>query len=101
MEELLYKGNTYEFYLHKIDNEERIFTANFISIESPLNTLFVENYIDKIYGKLPGIRSMPFGWIKKIVLIETADEIDSIELTSEPIKKKKKKNKVLNNNFML
>lgn len=101
MEEFLCKGYTYKFHMRKIDNDDRVFTANFVSIESPSNTLIVENYSDASYGTVPGTRSMPFNWIKNITLMDT-NELEVIELSSYPhdkkniIYKKKKFNNYMN-----
>ena len=94
MEELLVEGHMYIF---KIANDQS-FKARFNKIDYSNNTLFVSDYTTEDLGRLQGIRSMPFRWIKQIEVIDNNTDISltniklidkSIELS--PISKKRKK----------
>ena len=67
MEELLVENYRYTFTL----TGNRQFTARFSKIveNSPINTLHVSDYTDE-NGTVPGIRTMPFRWVKKIELMD-------------------------------
>ncbi len=94
MEELLVEGHMYIF---KIANDQS-FKARFNKIDYSNNTLFVSDYTTDELGRLHGIRSMPFRWIKQIEVIDNNTDISltniklidkNIELS--PISKKRKK----------
>ena len=95
MEELLVENYRYTFTL----TGNRQFTARFSKIveNSPINTLHVSDYTDE-NGTVPGIRTMPFRWVKKIELMDNYDDIETIELTPTTSNKNKKPKKV--NNYM-
>lgn len=99
MEELLLNGFLYKFTL----SANREFTGRFVKIASPNQTLFVTEYTDD-NGCVPGTRTLPFKWVKKIELIEEEDnnEIETISIDMVPIKKKRKRTKSpkMVNNFM-
>lgn len=100
MEELLFNGFLYKFTL----SANREFTGRFDKIASPTQTLFVTEYTDE-NGCVPGTRTLPFKWVKKIELIEEDkdnNEIESISIDMVPIKKKRKRTKSpkMVNNFM-
>lgn len=98
MEELLLAGYRYKFTLYT-----RTFIADFNSIDHTTGTLFVSKYTDE-NGYVPGIRTMPFNWIKQVELLEDTidNEIETIDLSVIPITNKnqtnKKKQKI--NNYM-
>jgi len=97
MEELLIPGYRYTFTLV----ENRNFIGRFIQIDYPTNTIHISEYTDE-NGTISGIRTMPFYWIKHIEIIDESYDIETIELTSIPMTKKKKKLKKAKkiNNFM-
>ena len=98
MEELLLNGFLYKFTL----SANREFTGRFVKIASPNQTLFVTEYTDD-NGCVPGTRTLPFKWVKKIELIEEdKNEIESISIDMVPVKKKRKQTKPpkMVNNFM-
>ena len=98
MEELLLNGFLYRFTL----SANREFTGRFVKIASPNQTLFVTEYTDD-NGCVPGTRTLPFKWVKKIELIEEdKNEIESISIDMVPVKKKRKQTKPpkMVNNFM-
>ena len=98
MEELLLNGFLYRFTI--LSNRE--FTGRFVKIASPNQTLFVTEYTDD-NGCVPGTRTLPFKWVKKIELIEEdKNEIESISIDMVPVKKKRKQTKPpkMVNNFM-
>jgi len=99
MEEILCHGCRYTFIL-----PSRSFTAVFDKIEVPNKTLIVTDYTDE-NGTVPGIRTMPFSWVKNVELVSIPNQFDieTIEMPVSPIvKKRKKKNKTpeLLDNFM-
>jgi len=79
MEELLFKGFLYKFTLLA----NRDFTGRFDKIAYPCKTLFVTEYTDG-NGCVPGIRTLPFMWVKKIELIEENNEIETIQIDAVP-----------------
>ena len=96
MEEFLHKGYRYTFHL-----SSRNFTAKFDKITYPHKTLIVTEYVDE-NGYVPGIRTMPFHWIRNIELREGDNEIETINLdTTIPNanQRKKSKRRTLVNNF--
>lgn len=99
MEELLLEGYRYKFTV----TTNRTFIADFHHINDTSKTLFVSRYTDD-NGCVPGIRTMPFQWIKQIELIEDpmVHEIESIDLSAIPITNKIKKVKKTkkNNNYI-
>jgi len=98
MEELLLKGYLYRFKTAGT----RQFTARFDEISGTSNTLFVTEYTDE-NGHVPGIRTLPFQWIKSIELIEEEhNEIETILLDTVHNKKGRKKSKPpkMVNNFI-
>lgn len=98
MEELLLKGYLYRFKL----SGTKQFTARFDEITGTGNTLFVTEYTDE-NGHVPGVRTLPFQWIKSIELIEEEhNEIETISLDTVDNKKKRKKSKPpkMVNNFI-
>ena len=98
MEELLLNGFLYKFTL----SANREFTGRFVKIAYPNQTLFVTEYTDD-NGCVPGTRTLPFKWVKKIELIEEdKNEIESISIDMVPVKKKRKQTKPpkMVNNFM-
>ena len=99
MEELLLNGFLYKFTL----SANREFTGRFDKIAYPNQTLIVTEYTDE-NGCVPGTRTLPFKWVKKIELIEEEDnnEIETISIDMVPIKKKRKRTKSpkMVNNFM-
>lgn len=99
MEELLFNGFLYKFTL----SANREFTGRFDKIAYPNQTLIVTEYTDE-NGNVPGTRTLPFKWVKKIELIEEEDnnEIETISIDMVPIKKKRKRTKSpkMVNNFM-
>lgn len=98
MEELLLKGYLYRFKM----SGTRQFTARFDEISGTENTLFVTEYTDE-NGHVPGVRTLPFQWIKSIELIEEEhNEIETISLDTVDNKKKRKKSKPpkMVNNFI-
>ena len=99
MEELLLKGYLYRFKM----SGTRQFTARFDEISGTGNTLFVTEYTDE-NGHVPGVRTLPFQWIKGIELIEEEhNEIETISLdTVTPTKNGRKKSKPpkMVNNFI-
>lgn len=98
MEELLLNGFLYKFTL----SANREFTGRFVKIASQNQTLFVTEYTDD-NGCVPGTRTLPFKWVKKIELIEEdKNEIESISIDMVPVKKKRKQTKPpkMVNNFM-
>ena len=99
MEEFLCRGYRYRFVL-----PTRTFIAIFDKIELPLKQLFVIDYEDE-NGKCPGIRSMPFSWVKSVELISIPEEedIEIIDISTQPPKKKKRRTKSpkYSNNFTL
>ena len=86
MEEFLCRGYRYRFYL-----SNRSFTAIFDKIEPPMKQLIVTDYADE-NGKCPGIRSMPFIWVKSFELISIPEEndIEIINVSTPPTKKKRR-----------
>jgi hypothetical protein len=98
MEELLLEGYRYKFTLNT-----RTFIADFHHIDYVTKTLFVSRYADE-NGCVPGIRSMPFTWIKQVDLLDDniMNEIETIDLSKIPITNNKKKSKgpTIINNFM-
>ena len=98
MEELLLKGYLYRFKM----SGTRQFTARFDEISGTGNTLFVTEYTDE-HGHVPGVRTLPFQWIKGIELIEEEhNEIETISLDTVHNKNKHKKSKPpkMVNNFI-
>ena len=98
MEELLIKGYLYRFKM----SGTRQFTARFDEISGTGNTLFVTEYTDE-NGHVPGVRTLPFQWIKGIELIEEEhNEIETISLDTVHNKNKHKKSKPpkMVNNFI-
>lgn len=98
MEELLLKGYLYRFKM----SGTRQFTARFDEISGTGNTLFVTEYTDE-NGHVPGVRTLPFQWIKGIELIEEEhNEIETISLDTFHNKNKHKKSKPpkMVNNFI-
>tara|TARA_Y100000389_G_scaffold197882_1_gene233334 strand:+ start:240 stop:524 length:285 start_codon:yes stop_codon:yes gene_type:complete len=93
MEELLVEKYKYTFVL----TGNREFTARFEKIEQPTNTLHVSDYTDT-NGSTPGIRTMPFRWVKKVQLLDNYGDIETIELISTSNNKNKKPKKI--NNYM-
>lgn len=95
MEELLVENYRYTFTL----TGNREFIARFIKIDvnGPISTLHVSDYTDT-NGRTPGIRTMPFRWVKKVELVDNYDDIETIELTPTTSNKNKKPKKV--NNYM-
>jgi len=83
MEELLVEG---QMYIFKIANDKS-FTARFNKIDYSNNTLFVSDYTTNDLGRLNGIRSMPFRWIKQIEVIDKNMDISptNIKLTDKSI----------------
>ena len=79
MEELLLNGFLYKFTL----SANREFTGRFDKIASPTQTLFVTEYTDE-NGCVPGTRTLPFKWVKKIELIEEYNEIETIQIDAVP-----------------
>jgi hypothetical protein len=79
MEELLIKGSLYKFTLAAY----REFTGRFDKIEGEHQTLFVTEYTDG-NGFVPGIRTLPFMWVKKVELIEEYNEIETIQIDAVP-----------------
>ena len=80
----------------------RQFTARFDEISGTGNTLFVTEYTDE-NGHVPGVRTLPFQWIKGIELIEEEhNEIETISLDTVHNKNKHKKSKPpkMVNNFI-
>lgn len=68
----------YKFYL-----TNREFTATFVKICSPYNTLIVSNYLDE-NGCVPGTRTMPFSWVKGVEILNSECEIETIHLDNVP-----------------
>lgn len=96
MEELLVKGFMYKFTL--LANRE--FTGRFDQIAYPTKTLFVTEYDDG-NGIVPGTRTLPFTWVKKIELIEEDNnELETISLGVSKKKRKRTKSPKMVNNFM-
>lgn len=96
MEEILCHGYRYRFVL-----PTRTFIAVFDKIGLPMKQLIVTDYEDE-NGKSPGIRSMPFSWVKSIELISIPeeDDIEIINLSTQPTKKKRRtKSPEYSNNF--
>lgn len=95
MEETLVENYRYTFTL----SGNRQFTARFSKIveNGPINTLHVSDYIDE-NGTVPGIRTMPFRWVKKVELVDNYADIETIELLPTTSNKNKKPKKV--NNYM-
>ena len=95
MEELLVENYRYTFTL----TGNREFIARFIKIDvnGPISTLHVSDYTDE-NGTVPGIRTMPFRWVKKVELVDNYADIETIELLSTTSNKNKKPKKV--NNYM-
>ena len=80
----------------------RQFTARFDEISGTGNTLFVTEYTDE-NGHVPGVRSLPFQWIKSIELVEEEhNEIETILLDTIDNKNGRKKSKPpkMVNNFI-
>lgn len=99
MEELLVKGFMYKFTL----SANREFTGRFDQIAYPTKTLFVTEYDDG-NGIVPGTRTLPFTWVKKIELIEEEEEdnneLETISLGVSKKKRKRTKSPKMVNNFM-
>lgn len=95
MEELLVENYRYTFTL----TGNRQFTARFSKIDEngQISTLHVSDYTDE-NGSVPGIRTMPFRWVKQVDLLDNYDDIETIELTLTTSNKNKKPKKV--NNYM-
>ena len=100
MEEFLVKGQRYTFH-----TSSKVFTAVFEQITGPNDTLHVTDYnTNNDLGIVPGVRTMPFSWIKNIeVYQDPEDNIEIIDLSDTLIsmRNKKKKKKQMINNFML
>lgn len=99
MEEFLVKGQRYTFY-----TSSKVFNAVFDQITGPYDTLHVTKYnANNDLGVVPGVRTMPFSWIKNIeVYKDPEDDIEIIDLSDTLISmRKKKKKKQLIDNFML
>jgi hypothetical protein len=94
MEELLVEKYRYTFTL----SGNRQFTALFIKIDAngPISTLHVSDYTDE-NGTVPGIRTLPFRWVKQVELLDNYDDIETIELTITTSSNKNKKPKKINN----
>lgn len=99
MEEFLLRGYRYKFTLAA----NRQFIGRFDKIEGPQQTLFVYDYTDE-NGCVPGIRTMPFQWIKQVELIEEENnEIETISLDNTNTKTKKRRRTIIPkmvNNFI-
>ena len=74
MTELMQPNMKYNFYL-----TNRKFTATFIEISPPCNTLIVSNYTDE-NGYVPGTRTMPFSWVKRVELERSDCDSDTAEI---------------------
>jgi SpoU rRNA methylase family enzyme len=98
MEEFLVKGQRYTFY-----TSSKVFNAVFEQITGPNDTLHVTKYnANNDLGTVPGVRTMPFSWIKNIeVYKDPEDDIEIIDLSHTLISNKKKKKKQMIDNFML
>lgn len=99
MEEFLVKGQRYTFH-----TSSKVFNAVFEQITGPNDTLHVTKYnANNDLGVVPGVRTMPFSWIKNIeVYKDPEDDIEIIDLSDTLISmRKNKKKKQLIDNFML
>ena len=75
----LLRDYRYKFTL----SANRQFIGRFDKIEGPHQTLFVYEYTDE-NGCVPGTRTLPFMWVKKIELIEENNEIETIQIDAVP-----------------
>lgn len=99
MEEFLVKGQRYTFH-----TSSKVFNAVFEQITGPNDTLHVTKYnANNDLGVVPGVRTIPFSWIKNIeVYKDPEDDIEIIDLSDTLISmRKNKKKKQLIDNFML
>mgnify|MGYP006083510465 FL=1 len=99
MTELMQPNMKYKFYL-----TNREFIATFIEISPPRNTLIVSNYLDE-NGCVPGTRTMPFSWVKRVELERSDSDsdteletihLDKVSYTGHPVYRRKTRI----NNFM-